>query len=181
MRTLLAVLFVFVSGCEGCGYTSVDNKMTGQVKKIHHNTPIVCENYISADVSLGVMQNGVGSISSHDVQMTIEDQKVMLVMEKAASTGKLVEITFKERRVTVCIDGYIVTSAKLLDDPGKPQAASARSVVVDVDGHSISALVDDDRVSNLHVDGVSTDPASPTGKVAIEKLGAGVSNSVGAK
>ncbi len=167
-RVFLLVAVLGLSGCEGCGYTSIDNKMTGQVKKIHHNTPIVCENYYSADVSLGVMQNGAGSISNHDVRMAVYDDGVRKTLEDAATTGKLVEITFKERRATTCIPEYIATEARLLA-PSITEVApttAPKNVHVTLNGHDIDATVTNGQVTTLKLDGKDTPVESAAGKAA---------------
>lgn len=33
---------------------------TAQVKKVEHDTPLICPDQVNVDLSLGVMQNGVG-------------------------------------------------------------------------------------------------------------------------
>lgn len=119
MRALFLTTALCLAGCESCGYTSVDNKLTGQVKKIHHNTPIACPDYDNADVSLGVMRNGVGSMSTQDVHVTIVNPADLEVMKQAAENGRLVEIVYKERRATTCIDDYVVDSVRILEDDPK--------------------------------------------------------------
>lgn len=171
MTKTLLFFALFLEGCEGCGYTSVDNKMAGQVKKVHHNTPIICPDYDSADVSLGIMQNGVGSISTHDVQMTVPGKAELDVFKEAALTGKLVEVEFKERRVTLCIDDYVVTAARFLDEglaKVVPALSEQRTVSMTLNGHKIDAVVVGRRVTTLKLDGVSTAIDSPAGKAAAD-------------
>lgn len=115
IKTILFALAVV--GLSGCwGYTSIDNELTGQVKKVHHNTPLICPDYYSADVSLGVMRNGVGSMSTQDVAVTIPDKELLHVFEEAASTGKLVKVVFKVRRFTICIEDHVIDSVEILKD-----------------------------------------------------------------
>jgi hypothetical protein len=97
----------------GCGYESIDNKMTGQVKKVHHNTPIFCSDYFSADVSLGVMRNGVGSMSTQDVEVVVDDRDKDK-FETAAATNQIVEIGYKVKRVTFCRPDHVSDSIKVL-------------------------------------------------------------------
>lgn len=180
----LLALTAAVSGCEGCGYTSVDNTMAGQVKKVHHNTPIICENYVNADVSLGIMQNGVGSISTHDVQMTIPDSENVKMFEQAALTGRLVEVTFKERRSVTCIDYYVVTGVKFLDSekPSSVTNAAAkttetakeavRTVEVSVDGHTVTGQVVSGRVVSVQLDGKDAPIDGAMGRAAASVVSA---------
>ena len=167
------VLVLCLGGCEACGYSSVDNHMTGQVKKVHHNTPMVCDNYDNADVSLGIMQGGVGSISNHDVQVTVPGQAEFKIMETAAKSGKLVEITFKERRWTTCIDDYVVTEAKLLDSPApatEPPIEDKTSMDVSMNGHIITVNRTIDRITGLKIYGQDTPLNSAVGKAAIKAI-----------
>src|SRR5579859_447764 len=61
---LLAIAISFASAaCGACGNSSVGNELEGQVKKVVKRTPIFCSDYVEADVSLGVIRNGVGSMS----------------------------------------------------------------------------------------------------------------------
>ena len=122
---LLCLVSVFsLTGCEACGNSSVDNKMAGQVKKVHHNTPIVCANFISADVSLGVMRGGTGTVSTHDVSMTVSDPHHVAVFEEAAKTGRLVDVMFRERRAVTCVDHYIGTGVEFRAEPVSAAAPS---------------------------------------------------------
>ena len=50
----------------GCGYSSMKNEMSAQVKKVVFNTPPLCNNFVTAHVSLGIMRGGVGSMSNED-------------------------------------------------------------------------------------------------------------------
>lgn len=189
MRHVLMVILLGLSGCEACGYTSLDNKMVGQVKKIHHNTPIVCPDYNSADVSLGVMQNGVGSISDHDVTMTVFDSGVLKIMEAAATTGKLVEITFKERRATMCINDYVATEARFLapiqvsstvsasdaslipiPNHGTRWVKPARVVEMKLNGHTITATIVDEKFTTVEIDGKAEPIDGPVGKAALQAI-----------
>jgi hypothetical protein len=97
----------------GCGYSSTNNELVGQVKKVVHQTPLICPNRVDADVSLGVMRNGVGSMSTQDVWLTIDDSSLIPILMKAAETGQPVKITYDEKRVTFCKNDHLVTKAEL--------------------------------------------------------------------
>lgn len=84
-----------------CGNSSRGSELTGQVKKVIERTPLVCPDYTEADVSLGVMRNGTGSMSHEDVAVVVEDSQVAM-LQTAARTGALVRITYDERRVALC-------------------------------------------------------------------------------
>lgn len=97
----------------GCGYSSVDNELIGQVKKVKHMTPIVCYDYSTADVSLGIMRNGVGSLSNQDVWLTVPE-KLEEEFKKANESGAIVKIKYKEWRATLCIPEYEATSIEIV-------------------------------------------------------------------
>lgn len=113
------VLLVAVISIIGCGYTSKDNEMMGQVKKVLHNTPLICPNYVDADVSLGVMRNGVGSLSTQDTWVVIQDKYMEEVFKEASSTGKLVKITYDTKRFggnyVVCTPNKFATKIEIID------------------------------------------------------------------
>lgn len=107
--SLVAVLFV-----SGCGYSSVDNEMIGQVKKVVRNTPILCNEYHDADISLGVMRGGVGSMSTQDVWVYTDSKEDLAVLKKANENGALVKITYDVKRWTWCVDDHFVTKVELV-------------------------------------------------------------------
>jgi hypothetical protein len=98
----------------GCGYSACDNDMIGQVKKVVHNTPLICPDYNGADISLGVMRNGVGSMSTEDVWVTVPDRYLFDALKNASASGAVVKITFDVKRLTICIDDHIVTGVEVL-------------------------------------------------------------------
>jgi hypothetical protein len=102
----------------GCGYSSTNNEMVAQPKKIHHTTPILCHNYTELDVSMGVMRNGSGSMSTEDVLLTVNNDKDQIVLQKAIDDGKLVKIHYDEFRFAVCIpvEGAIKTEDQKKQD-----------------------------------------------------------------
>jgi hypothetical protein len=92
-----------------CGFSSVDNEMTGQVKKTMHNTPLICPDYTDADISLGVMRDGVGSMSTQDVWVVVPPE-LKLKVEHFAETGEIVNATYSVYRVTFCTSDHYLTS-----------------------------------------------------------------------
>ena len=107
---LLSALFLVT----GCGYCSVDNTAVAQVKKVAHNTPILCNNYIDTDLSFGVLRNGVGSISQQDLWMYVPDQSLADTLTKAADAGLLVRVTYSEKRWRWCVEELMVTKVEIL-------------------------------------------------------------------
>lgn len=111
---LIVCALVFVVSCTGCGYSSQDNELIGQAKKIVHNTPILCSPYYMVDISLGVMRNGVGSMSVQDVWMTVGDLRQLGVLEKAVSDGAIVRVKYDEYRATLCVEDHVVRSVEII-------------------------------------------------------------------
>ena len=99
----------------GCGYSSSDNEMTGQVKKVVHRTPILCFDRYDTDISLGVMRNGVGSMSTQDLWLNVPDPESVKKLKLAADTGKLVKVHYDTYRFTWCTPEETVRSVELLD------------------------------------------------------------------
>ena len=125
-RALLA--FVLLS-LAGCGYSSRGNEAIGQPKKISHDTPIFCSDYDSVDISLGVMRNGVGSMSTQDMWFAFaphDDQKNEDTLLKAIKDGKLVKFTYDYRRLSICQEAPQVTSVEIVEDAPAAPAASGK-------------------------------------------------------
>lgn len=96
IRFMMALLCIVLVGLlTGCGHTSKENEITGQIKKVKNVTPILFPDFTYADVSLGVMRNGVGSMSNEDMALWIPDGSGLLdTFKKAADSGKLVKIEY---------------------------------------------------------------------------------------
>lgn len=99
----------------GCGYASRENEMIGQVKKVVHSTPIICSDYTQADISLGILRNGVGSMSSEDVWIYYSDKEQDKILKLANETGKLVKIKYDTKRFAWCVPSRIVSSVEIID------------------------------------------------------------------
>jgi hypothetical protein len=110
MKYILVVLAL-----TGCGYSSVNNEVIGQVKKVVKNTPLICDDYVDVDLSLGIMRNGVGSMSTQDMWLYVPDAKNVTTLQKAVETGSLVKVTFGQKRWYWCVDeGARVTDVELV-------------------------------------------------------------------
>jgi hypothetical protein len=102
MKALIRLLsLVLVVGASGC-YSQRDSELIGQVKTVAPVTPLVCPDHVAVDISLGILRNGVGSMSTQDVWMRILNHDDVAKLKRAAESGELVKIRFDERRVTLC-------------------------------------------------------------------------------
>lgn len=97
----LSILFLIIAAC---GNSSADNETVGQVKKVVNKTPIICSDYTEVDISLGVMRNGVGSMSKEDVILAIDnsERETIEKLKKAADDGSIVKVTYDVRRLALC-------------------------------------------------------------------------------
>lgn len=94
----------------GCGNSSTDGELTGQVKKVTHVTPLFCSDYYAVDISLGVMRNGTGSMSTQDMWLTIRDDRDMTFLRSAAENGQIVKVRYDTKRMAICTEEHILTS-----------------------------------------------------------------------
>jgi hypothetical protein len=98
----------------GCGNVSVDGEAIGQAKKLTKTTNLFCPDYYSFDMSLGVMQNGTGSISKEDIWMTVDDARLIPAINAAVARGAVVKARYNQRRIPFCSDSYILTGIEVL-------------------------------------------------------------------
>ena len=111
-RIVAIIMLVSLSGC--LGYAGKDIEVVGQIKRIVKNTPLICSDFIDADLSMGVMRNGTGSVSKEDIWIVI-DIKEADTLRAAMEHGDLVKITYNLKRVDVCTDGRYATSVEVID------------------------------------------------------------------
>lgn len=100
-----------LSACRAvCGLSSKDNVAVGQVKTVHKETPLICKNYCSVDLSLGTMRNGVGSMSTQDRWFIVKYEGSCEKLRAAQESGQLVKVVYNEARETWCApDAQIVS------------------------------------------------------------------------
>lgn len=110
MKSFILGLLVLSS----CGYTSRDNDVVGQVKKVVKVTPIICPDFKVLDLSLGVMRNGVGSMSTEDEIFYVESAEDFKTLTNAANAGQLVRIKYDVARVRFCRPEHEVLSVEVL-------------------------------------------------------------------
>lgn len=99
-----------------CGASSKQNELIGQVKSIKAKTPIICGDYDEVDLSLGVMRNGVGSMSTSDQVLYVVNETDRRLLKQSQETGKLVKVTYDVERVTFCVPDHWATHVEILDD-----------------------------------------------------------------
>jgi hypothetical protein len=120
MKQYITILF-FISiiglmlTTSSCGYSSMNNESVGQVKSVRNVTPLFCPNYSLVDVSLGVMQNGTGSVSKQDVEFVVSDIESFNFLMIAQDSGKLVKIHHNDKRLVFCTDtSEFITKVEML-------------------------------------------------------------------
>lgn len=109
---LTSLLFIGCSGGMGdgcCGWSAREVTGSGQVKKVSKHTPIICPDYYEVDISMGVMRDGVGSMSHHDITLYIDD-KFAKDLQEAAKAGEIVDFTYDVRRIELCVNRDRLTS-----------------------------------------------------------------------
>lgn len=107
------LIFLVGLALVGCGYTSKNNEVVGQIKKVVNKTPIFCWDHAIVDVSLGVMRNGVGSMSGEDVYLYVPPALVDEVT-KVAATGGLVKVAYDVKRFSLCVPQWQLTKLEVI-------------------------------------------------------------------
>ena len=112
MKKILTISILLL--LTACGYSSKQNEAIGQVKKVTEQTPIICSDYQATDISLGVMRNGVGSMSTEDVWYYVPNRDDVETLKKAAQTGQLVKFQFDVKRIRFCVPNDMITHVEIL-------------------------------------------------------------------
>ena len=109
MKRFLVIvgLSFMLTGC--LGYGSRGNEMTGQVKKVTHHTPMICPEWTEADISMGVMRSGVGSMSIQDVELKVLNREDISMLEEASKSGRIVTVKYDEARLRLCCNEREIT------------------------------------------------------------------------
>jgi hypothetical protein len=112
--TAVALISLGLTGC--LGNSSAGNEAVGQVKRVQHKTPILCPDYNHVDISLGVMRNGVGSMSTQDMWLYVPNALDNSVLTDAAQSGALVKISYDVARGRWfgCVETATVTAVTVL-------------------------------------------------------------------
>jgi len=112
MKALILLLPFFLMGC---GYSALNSEFTGQVKYVEETNPLICDSFFQSGVSLGVMKNGTGSVSTHDVRIYIATPELAELFKRAASSTVPVKITYRQRRLTWCIPEMEATKIEIAE------------------------------------------------------------------
>lgn len=108
--------FIFSALLVGCGYSHRDNELIGQPKSVESTTPIFCPNQNVLHLSLGVMRNGVGSMSTEDVRINIPDDNLAWALKETVKSGKLINAKTNEARFRWCNEEKELISYTVLPD-----------------------------------------------------------------
>ncbi len=103
---------LFLSNCTG--YSVTDADLTGQVKKIKHENPVICPEYTVVDVSLGFTKDGVGSMSTQDLWLVVESKDMEKKLHDAMINNKIVKVTYKVARLVFCTEDAFAVSVEEL-------------------------------------------------------------------
>jgi hypothetical protein len=109
---LVLPLALLLSGC--LGYSQKDGEAVGQAKKVSSATPLICPDYFVLDISLGVMRNGVGSMSQQDMLFTVQDAGDLQKMKDAVANGSLVRVKYDTVRFPICVEDHVVTGFEIV-------------------------------------------------------------------
>jgi hypothetical protein len=114
--TLVIAAFILMNPEGGCGYSAKGNEVVGQVKKVVEHTPIICGDYATVDISLGVLRNGNGSMSREDMVLRVDGVAARAFLKEAAETGQPIKVMYNIQRLVICGPDHILTYAELLND-----------------------------------------------------------------
>lgn len=98
----------------GCGDLSRGTEAVGQVKSVYNETPLIFPDYVQVDLSLGVMRNGVGSMSTQDIFVLLKDPMDIALAKQAQQEGQLVKVTYDHQRLNFWSEARQATKIELL-------------------------------------------------------------------
>lgn len=111
MKKIILIAAMMLSAC---GYEQTDSEAIGQVKKVANMTPILCDKRTDVDISLGVIRNGIGSISGQDIWLTVRDKANVEILKKANESGQLVKIKYDVARFEWCWNQRELASVEII-------------------------------------------------------------------
>lgn len=112
MKTIIFAVAA-ITALSGCGYDGRDTEVRGQVKRIMHNIPLICGDFSSVDISLGLFVNGNGSASKEDMWINVTREQEA-VLRQAADQNRRVKIVYDSRRLSFCRNLDTATSITIL-------------------------------------------------------------------
>lgn len=113
MKKYLAAFLTVGLLLSGCGYAGLDGEMIGQAKKITKVTPLICPDFTAFDISLGVMQNGTGSMSGQDLWLKV-DGADLAVLKRAVDTAAIVRVKYDTKRMAICTPAAILRHVEIV-------------------------------------------------------------------
>jgi len=126
VKTIIAtstLIFCAIVGLmAACGTSSSGNEVVGQVKKVVNKTPFICPNYTEVDVSLGVVRNGIGSMSHEDLVLALDNSAKNSIdkLKRAAEDGSVVKLTYNVERVSPCWPDHRLDPAIVIEATPSP-------------------------------------------------------------
>lgn len=114
---ILVIVGLLLGSCAAgfhLGWSSFDNEVVGQVKRVQYRTPILCLNYTETDISLGVLRNGVGSISTEDKWFWVPNPSDAELLKQAQDVGALVRVSYNAARFRWCVEEDMITKVELV-------------------------------------------------------------------
>lgn len=114
IKTVLLIAAISaLPACQACGYSSQQNDMVGQVKKLISRTPLICPDYTEVDVSMGVLRGGNGSVSKEDLVLFVKNPSDLPTLKQAAENADIVKITYNDYRASICTPEEELTSVQI--------------------------------------------------------------------
>ena len=118
MKSNITAMIAFVL-LTSCGYSHRDNELVGQPKSIESTTPLLCPEQNILHMSLGVMRNGSGSMSTHDISINIPDSSMVAPLKRAVESGELINARTNEARFRWCNEEKELVSFVIIEDAAK--------------------------------------------------------------
>ena len=119
---VLSISFIYIAMSQfilpmvGIGeYAATDIVSVGQVKTVMNMTPMACNKFVDMSLSLGVMRNGAGSVSTEDVWMNLNTIEQIEIARRSQENGNLVRVTYDYFRFAPCRNSRNVKKIEILE------------------------------------------------------------------
>jgi hypothetical protein len=116
-RILIAMLSITLTNCGDCG----NEAHVGSVVKLG-KTGAICKTW-EAEIVRGGLNNGSGGVSATAFNFTIEDQKLVDLVQDAFDKQYEIKVEAHDEAVTLCrsdSDGKFATAITRMDNLGHP-------------------------------------------------------------